>query len=121
MTTVSSTVLLHVVSHPYVERLYEVHPESVPVVSPTKDKQSLGRRSTNINAGKSLPRQFRATRFNLLGNLVSTDFTLAETSKDVINPFASFQINHPDSQRKEYFYIFGGNIKDNDVKSHLTK
>ena len=97
LASMSSTLLLHVVTLPYVVALHEIKPSQ---------EQS----DNNL-------RRFRAKRFNLIGNHVETEFTLGDVSNaDVANPFASFK-----HKTDGYFYIFGGNIPDDVIRKSLTR
>jgi hypothetical protein len=70
----------------------------------------------SADTAASLDRKFKATRCNLFGNPVATEFTLRQADRKVSNPFASFQVQSAGS-----FYIFGGEIKDGAVRKALTK
>lgn len=95
----SSTLLLQVVAHPYVCTLHEI----VPVDAP----------ATPVASGD---RRFKATRYNMLGNPVVTEFSLKQADRNVSNPFSSFQV-----KPAGFFYIFGGEIADAQIRSALTK
>jgi hypothetical protein len=68
------------------------------------------------NDGNDGNRKFIARRYNMLGNLKSTEFTLSNASKNVVNPFASFMV-----KPGGYFYIFGGLVEDPVIRSSLTR
>lgn len=91
-TSVSSTVMLQLVGHPYVHHLYE---ETGPSVS---------------------KRTLYATRFNLFGKETKTKFLLEEADKNISHPFSSFKLKNGGN-----FYIFGENVADQELKSKLTK
>ena len=86
----------------------------------------------------------------MLGNDIRTEFTLRDASRNVSNPFASFQVKAMSSSSSStnsgtsssgssgsgsgnssngssirgsggYFYIFGGDMTDNVLKNALTK
>jgi hypothetical protein len=55
-------------------------------------------------------------RYNIYGNEISTSFELNEAKKSVSNPYASFTLKNNDD-----FYVFGGNVKDEELRVKLTK
>lgn len=73
----------------------------------------------------------------MLGNDIRTEFTLRDASRNVSNPFASFQVKAMNSSSSStsrsnsssgssissggYFYIFGGDMTDTVLKNALTK
>lgn len=84
----------------------------------------------------SLSRRFVAIRYSMVGNDIRTEFTLRDASRNVSNPFASFQVKAMNSSSVStssgnssssssssggYFYIFGGDMTDNVLKNALTK
>eukprot|EP01032_Pedospumella_encystans_P015362 gene15362-17576_t len=103
-SSLSSTLLLQVVAHPYVCTLYEVVPnhEKDNVVPPAQ-----------LLAGE---RKFKAMRYSFIGQPVVTEFSLKQADKNVSNPFSSFQV-----KPHGFFYIFGGEIEDMEVRRALTK
>ena len=80
-TSFSSTCMLHLVTHPYVESLHEV--------MPIKKSSETNTTATNKVDGT---RKFIASRYNLFGFSKTTEFSLAEANKNVVNPFASFMV-----------------------------
>jgi hypothetical protein len=102
LTSFSSTCMLHLVIHPYVESLHEVVP--------------VNKNGDNPSISSSSDRKFVATRYNMLGNLKRSEFKLSQTDKNVLNPFASFQV-----KPGGYFYVQGENLDDPDVKQTLTR
>jgi len=104
ISTLSSTVFLQTVTHPYVTSLYEVKRSNV---------------FESIDAPiASTPRKFRALRLDLLGRSVVTDFVLSDAKKVTdasSHPFSSVKI------KNQYFYIFGKAIEDKVVREALTK
>jgi len=94
--------------------------------------------TTTASNKDSLSRRFIAIRYNMLGNDIRTEFTLRDASRNVSNPFASFQVKAMNSSSSStnsgtsssgssikgsggYFYIFGGDMTDNVLKNALTK
>jgi hypothetical protein len=104
-TSLSSTILLQVVAHPYVGTLHEIVPS-----------QLRQEPSTTAPQESQLDRKFKATRFSMFGQPKVTEFTLRQAQRDVANPFASFQV-----KPAGFFYIYGGEIKDTAVRRALTK
>lgn len=102
-SSLSSTLLLQVVAHPYVCTLYEVVPAHKDNVVPP----------THLVAGE---RRFKAMRYSFIGQPVVTEFSLKQADKNVSNPFSSFQV-----KPHGFFYIFGGEIEDAEVRRALTK
>lgn len=98
-SSLSSTAMLHVVVHPYVTELYEIFSPS----------------SVTITAGKEV-RKFEATRVDMMGNDRCTEFSLSEVEANPSHPFASFKLKNGG-----YFYIFGKDILDGEIKYKLTK
>jgi hypothetical protein len=96
VTSVSSTLLLQAVTHPYIAHLHEVI--------------TKGDISTDNNGDD---RKFIATRYNWFGNQIVTEFKLSETSQEVSNPFATFKVKRDGSA----FYLFGGSIEDLKIRS----
>jgi hypothetical protein len=99
LISLSSTAFLQVVTHPYTVVLKEI---------PQKVKE--GEVLNNQN------RVFRATRINVYGKYVETEFTMkeAERVKTSSHPFASVKI------KGMYFYIFGRHIPDIPLRHGLT-
>lgn len=99
LISLSSTAFLQVVTHPYTVVLKEI---------PLKLKE--GEVLDNKN------RLFRATRINVYGKFVETEFTMreAERIKTSSHPFASVKI------KGSYFYIFGRHIPDIPLRHGLT-
>ena len=99
LISLSSTAFLQVVTHPYTVVLKEI---------PQKIKE--GEVLNNQN------RVFRATRINVYGKYVETEFTMkeAERVKTSSHPFASVKI------KGMYFYIFGRHIPDIPLRHCLT-
>lgn len=95
MSTVSSTALLQLLTHPYVVRIHEIK---------------------NVNRVNIESRTFRAVRINVFGSFVETEFNLCdvEGNNKFVNPFASFRAN------KNYYYIVGSLISDVDLRKTLT-
>jgi hypothetical protein len=97
--SLSSTAFLQVVTHPYTVVLKEI---------PQKLKEGEVLDVKN--------RVFRATRINVYGKYVETEFTLkeAERIKTSSHPFASVKI------KGMYFYIFGRHMPDIVLRHGLT-
>jgi hypothetical protein len=159
VSSFSSTALLQIVAHPYVSHLYEIIPDyedsnddqsklidsndheaviSYSNTSPTSTTTTSTSTSTTTSNKDSLSRRFIAIRYNILGNDIRTEFTLRDASRNVSNPFASFQVKAMNSSSSStnsgtsssgssikgsvgYFYIFGGDMTDNVLKNALTK
>eukprot|EP01041_Mallomonas_annulata_P012149 gene12149-25497_t len=94
-TSVSSTLFLQALTYPYVSTLHELIPTS--------------------NA--PIDRKFVSERRNMLGMSYKSYFNLSQVEKvsASAHPFASFKANN------SYYYVFGGNIADKEVRSALTK
>lgn len=95
-SSVSSTVLLAGVTSPYVTRLEELSLTSSP--------------------SSSSSRVFSAYRMNVRGKEIPTVFTLEEATKKTSHPFASFSLKDSGN-----FYIYGGEMEDEELKTKLTK
>lgn len=108
-SSLSSTILLQVVAHPYVCSLHEV------VTANTPEKASTPPATA---PDSHLDRRFKATRCNMFGQAVVTDFTLRQADRNVSNPFSSFQVKQPPAG---FFYVYGGEIEDDTVRRALTK
>jgi hypothetical protein len=111
-TSFSSTVLLQVVAHPYVCTLHEV----VPVEEFHVGHENVVPPLVTIPKVETLDRKFKAMRYNMFGRPVVTEFSLRQADKGVSNPFSSFQV-----KPVGYFYIFGADIEDPEVRRALTK
>lgn len=100
-TSLLSTVLLKLITEPYVGKLEEEH-------------QSNSSSSIS-NSDSHSDRTFIATRLNLFGNPITTKFAISQiqTVKVSIHPFASFKA-------EENFYYVGKDIKDEHLKKVLT-
>jgi predicted nucleotidyltransferase len=60
-------------------------------------------------------RRFKATRINVFGQIVETEFALKEAQRITSgHPFASVKI------RGANFYIFGGRIEEKELRHRLT-
>jgi hypothetical protein len=126
-SSLSSTILLQVVAHPYVHPLHEILRGGTASTSAsagadadadTGEGEGAGAgegASTSKDSADPMTRKFRVATFNFLGFLTKTDFTLGEASRTVSNPFASFQV------KNKGFYIFGGEIKDTTVRRAVSK
>ena len=99
LISVSSTTFLQLVTHPYTVALHEI---------PQKLKEG---EIPDFNK-----RLFRATRYNLLGKSIITEFYIkdADRIKTGGHPFASVKI------KGSYFYIFGRHIPDVPLRHALT-
>jgi len=97
LTSLSSTVFLQAVTHPYVTSMHEIIDESACENDPIA------------------VRKFRATRLDIFGRFVSTDFVLSDAQRITgsAHPFASVQI------KGQFFYIFGKNIDDVQIRHGL--
>ncbi len=91
--SLSSTAFLALVTHSYVTHLHELQP--VP-----KDGQ----------------RRFRASRINMWGNPIVTEFTMADISKVTTsqNPYATCQA------KKDYMYFHGKEMHDPNLRIIMT-
>jgi len=120
-SSLSSTILLQVVAHPYVHTLHEIlrggaASTSASAGADAGEGAGAGEgASTSKDSADPMTRKFRVATFNFLGFLTKTDFTLGEASRTVSNPFASFQV------KNKGFYIFGGEIKDTTVRRAVSK
>jgi hypothetical protein len=134
VSSFSSTALLQIVAHPYVSHLYEIIPDD----EDSNDQSSTTTSTSTTTASKdSLSRRFVAIRYSMLGNDIRTEFSLRDASRNVSNPFASFQVKAMNSSSSStsrsnsssgssissggYFYIFGGDMTDTVLKNALTK
>ena len=98
LISISSTTFLQLVTHPYTVALHEL---------PQKLKEGEVLEFEN--------RQFRATRLNLLGKKITTEFCIKDASRiKTGHPFASVKI------KGSYFYIFGRHIPDVPLRHALT-
>lgn len=98
LISISSTTFLQLVTHPYTVALHEM-PQIL------KEGEVL-----EFNK-----RQFRATRYNLLGKSVTTDFCIKDADRTKVgHPFASVKI------KGLYFYIFGRHMSDVPLRHALT-
>jgi hypothetical protein len=98
LISISSTTFLQLVTHPYTVALHEL---------PQKLKEGEVLEFEN--------RQFRATRLNLLGKRITTEFCIKDASRiKTGHPFASVKI------KGSYFYIFGRHIPDVPLRHALT-
>jgi hypothetical protein len=97
----SSTLFLQLFTHPYVTQLEELPP-------PLPSSSS----SSSLN-----DKGYIATRLNILGNESKSElFHLNDTSRVAASahPFASFTV------KGKYYYIFGGDVKDETVRAALA-
>ena len=112
VTSLSSTLFLHMVTHPYVVSLKELYLEN-----PNKNVDSNGteiEKNMQVQSRESSDRQLTVTRINVMGMFEETKFNLSEASRNQLsNPFASVKIQN------KHFYIFGGNISDEQVRKAL--
>ena len=98
LISVSSTTFLQLVTHPYTVALHEL---------PQKLKEG-----ETLDFNK---RTFRATRYNLLGRSITTEFCIKDADRiKTGHPFASVKI------KGSYFYIFGRHIPDVPLRHALT-
>ena len=105
LTSLSSTLFLHLITHPYVATLVEI--------------KSDGIIPTNVQ-GMTEPnneRKLIVSRVNIFGNLSYSTFYLSEAVKvtSSVHPFASFKL------KDNYFYIFGGKLEDSEIRQKLAK
>lgn len=95
LTSVSSTIFLQTITSPYVAQL--------------KEMQEF----------RHLPdqRRFSAERINLFGNIKTTEFQLkhVERVNSSLHPFATFC----DTDKKEFYYIFGDDVLDTTLKGRF--
>jgi hypothetical protein len=121
-TSFSSTVLLQVVTSPYVVTLHELLPPAAADASgsaaATVTSGTAGTPGSPAPAASQDPldRTFRAARYNMFGNQHTQQFTLRDTDKNGSNPFSSFQV-----KPHGFFYMYGGHISDSLVRQKLTK
>lgn len=98
LISISSTTFLQLVTHPYTVALHEM-----PQILKEGEVQEFNKR------------QFRATRYNLLGKSVTTDFCIKDADRTKVgHPFASVKI------KGSYFYIFGRHMSDVPLRHALT-
>ena len=91
----SATLLLKLVTEPYICELYEL--------------------TTNLNKNENKDRRFKAIAVNIFGSYINEEFLLNDV-KETIHPFGSFKVND------RSFYLFGGGIKDDKtLKIALSK
>ena len=106
LTSVSSTLLLQMVTFPYVAYLYELSPQD----------------ATNSVSDQYSPRRFRAVRYNFLGCHQVVEFSLDEVDKKVSNPFASFRVTSKgNAAANGNYYVFAGGLEDSDLRTALCK
>lgn len=101
MTSVSSTVLLALVTSPYVSAMYEL------------SKKDAADSAVRKDGGQ----KFKVTTMNILGSPVESSFHPSDVQKKVTHPFATFSIK---STGKNY-YVFDGQFKDENVKALFAK
>ena len=118
---------------------------STPATAATTTTTTISTSATSTTTSAStkdhMSRRFIAIRYNMLGNDIRTEFTLRDASRNVSNPFSSFQVNATNSSSSSnssggsrssgssrssnssggYFYIYGGDMTDTVLKNALTK
>jgi len=79
-TSLSSTLFLQAITHPYVFQLHELIEE----------------RSEDTNEVKEKLRRFRASRLNVFGNATFCEFEISEAEKIAasVHPFATFKVKN---------------------------
>ncbi len=104
-TSVTSTVFLQAICYPYVTVLEDI--------SSTNANLDIKSTDTKLNLKD---RKIRATRLNLMGNKVITEFMLSEVEKisASVHPFASFRV------KETNYYVWKGNIADDELRLALT-
>jgi hypothetical protein len=97
-SSISSTVLLQVVTSPYVDTLHEV------VVTTTHPPEGVRER------------KFKAVKINIFGNNVVSSFDLSQVKDNTsfFHPFATFKAGD------QFYYVFNGKIKEESIKKALS-
>ena len=97
ITSLSSTLFLQLVCHPYVTELDEI-PSAADI---------------KANGSSKVDRRFRAKRLNIFGQSVVTEFNASEvnTIKQSIHPFASFKVG------ETVYYVHKGSVTDPTLKA----
>jgi len=112
VATFGSTILLQLLTHPYVLSLYELKKPSIEPISIKEINQEV---KTIIK--ESNDREFIIRSLNVIGIEKETKFKLkdAEVIREAsIHPFASFRVN------KKFFYVHSDSILDEQLKRSLT-
>ena len=96
-TSLSSTVLLAGVTHPYVISIHELPSDT----------------------NKEIPeRRFLAKRVTIFGREKATEFLLSDVdNRNVAHPYASFKLKSNNNS----FYVFGPLLKDESIRNILSK
>ena len=108
VATFGSTILLQLLTHPYVLSLYELKKPSTTIPEVNKEEKPIK---------ESTDREFIIRSLNVIGIEKETKFKLkdAEVIREAsIHPFASFRVN------KKFFYVHSDSIIDEQLKRSLT-
>jgi hypothetical protein len=115
LMSLSSTLFLQLITNPYTVALKEI-----PQLSIQQDKlenKLVDKIEAEIaEKGVFDGRVFRATKINVFGQLIETEFTMKDAVKPTSgkHPFASVRI------RGENFYIFGGDLSEIPLRHALS-
>lgn len=115
VATFGSTLLLQLLTHPYVLSLYELKKPSIE--ASTSSITSNNYKIQEIINKEPIDREFIIRSLNVIGFEKETKFRLkdVEVIKEAsVHPFASFQVN------KKFFYVHSDSILDDQLKRSLT-
>lgn len=115
VATFGSTILLQLLTHPYVLSLYELKKPAIeiPLIETTNNDKKI----KDINNKDIIDREFIIKSLNVIGLEKETSFRLKDVQvvrEASVHPFASFQVN------KKFFYVHSDSILDEQLKRSLT-